>query len=371
MYRVVAVVLCATPLLAQAVRNPQQLLKQAVQEQQAGKLDAAVRDYRTLLASYPNIPLLRSNLGAALAAEGDYTGAIVEYEKALKSQDNPQVRMNLALAYYKSTDLASAIGELKTVHAAEPANLQAAMLLADSYLQLGKNREVVELLSPLESTQGNNDAFIYLLGTALIRDKQVDKGQRLVDKILRNGDSAEARLMLGTAKLMVSDFAGARDDFQKAVALNPNLPDVNAYYGEALLSTGDQANARLAFERELKSNPNDFEANLHLGVLLRHDQDYDGALKYLHHALVIRPGDPGVRYQLATIELERDQIPEAQRDLESLVKDQPDFIEAHVSLATVYFREKRKEDGNRERAIFAKLNAARQARNEIAAKPAQ
>ena len=108
-----------------------------------------------------------------------------------------------------------------------------------------------------------------------------------------------------------------------------------------------------------------------MGALLRQDEDYAGSLKYLGHALQLRPGDLGVRFQIASVELAQGQLREAERDLESLVKDSPQFIEAHVLLATLYYREKRKADGDRERAIYAKLNEARQAKNEIAAKPAQ
>ena len=36
-------------------------------------------------------------------------------------------------------------------------------------------------------------------------------------------------------------------------------------------------------------------------------------------------------------------------------------MEAHVSLATVYYRLKRKADGDRERATVLKLNAEKQA----------
>ncbi len=124
---------------------------------------------------------------------------------------------------------------------------------------------------------------------------------------------------------------------------------------------------RLAIRRErarrscesCNSIPNNFESNLRLGVIFRNDENYDAALKYLHRALQIRPADPGVRYQIASIEVSRDQLDAACRDLEALVKDSPDFMEAHVSLATVYFRQKRKADGERERAIYAKLNAQR------------
>jgi tetratricopeptide (TPR) repeat protein len=153
------------------------------------------------------------------------------------------------------------------------------------------------------------------------------------------------------------------------VELNPKLPDLYAYYGLALLGTGDEAAAEKAFATELQTNPGNFESNLRLGALLRQDGQNDQALKYLTQALRIRPGDPGVRYQIASLELSVGQTAQARRDLESLVKDQPQFLEAHVSLATVYYREGNKAAGIRERAVVAKLNQERRATNEIAAKP--
>ena len=53
--------------------------------------------------------------------------------------------------------------------------------------------------------------------------------------------------------------------------------------------------------------------------------------------------------------------------LEKVVKQSPQFLEAHVSLAQVYYRLKRKADGDRERAIVQKLKAeqdAKQTRGE-------
>ena len=107
-----------------------------------------------------------------------------------------------------------------------------------------------------------------------------------------------------------------------------------------------------------------------MGVLLRQDEDNDAALRYFQHALDVRPGDFGARYQIAVVELATGKLGDAQRHLETLVKEAPQFTEAHVSLATVYFRQTRKADGDRERAIVAKLNAERQA-NEPTVKTAQ
>ena len=365
MYPVVLLLLCVLSAYAQ---SPQELLKQAVTAQQSGDLDTAIKGYRTLLEKYPNIPEIRSNLGAALAAKGQYAEAVTEYRRALTLKENDQVRLNLALAYYKTGDLSSAVDNLQKIYAKSPANTQVLTVLGDSYLQLGRYKDVIKILAPVQQADPENPAWNYMLGTALIRDGQINQGQLIIDKILRKGESAEVHFLMGTTKYMTMDFSGARDDFAKAVSLNPELPDLFSYYGMALLATGDQEGARKAFERELQSNPNNFESNLHLGVLLRNDENYDGALKYLNHALQVRPADPGARYQIASIELSRDQLTDACRDLESLIRDSPDFMEAHVSLATVYFRQKRKADGERERAIYAKLNAKRRQANEVAVK---
>jgi tetratricopeptide (TPR) repeat protein len=362
--------LSTNQLTGQTQWGPGEILKEAASLHRAGQLEQAIEDYRIFLEKYPDVAPVRSDLGAALAGAGRYEEAIAEYKRALQLKPLPQVQLNLALAYYKSAKLSLAVAELKKVREEMPGDLRPVMLEADCYLRLGENKRVIELLTPVQQTNGDDLAIIYMFGTALVRDGQMEKGQILIDRILKNGDSAEARLLLGTTKLMVNDFSGALVDLQRSVELNPNLPEVYAYYGVALLSTGDQAGAQEAFEHALRDDANNFDANLRVGLLLRKDEKFDEALKYIRHALEIRPGDVGVRYQIASIELSVGQVEEARSHLESLVAEAPNFTEAHVSLATAYYREKRKADGDRERAIVEKLNAEKQA-NEKGVKVAQ
>lgn len=350
-------------LPGQTARTPEDLLTEAESLRRAGKLDQAIKDYRLLLKRYPDIAPVRSDLGAALAAAGSYEEAIVEYERALKLQPIPQIRLNLALAYYKTNKLALAVESLKKVHEEMPNDLRIVMLLADCYLRLGENKKVIELLDPLQPTHGDNLALVYMLGTALVRDGQVARGQIIIDKILRNGDSAEAWLLLGTTKLMAHDAPGAVVDLQKALELNPNLPSAHSLYGRALRHMGNPEDAKTAFHAELSLNPNDFDANLYLGVILKEEEQFEEALPFLKHALEVRPGDLGVLYQIAALHLAARAFNDAQRELESLVKVSPEFLEAHVALATLYYRLKRKEDGDREQVIVARLTAEQQARD--------
>ena len=346
-----------------AQEAPQQLMRQAVEEQQAGRFAEAVTDYRTLVKQFPNIFEIRSNLGAALAGEGQYADAITEYQKALAIRPNSAVRLNLALAYYKSGELPKAVDTLKQVHAEDPVNLQATELLADCYLQLGQNQNVISFLTPIWDEHPEDDALTYLLSTALVRNGQIAEGERIIDRILKNGDSAQARLLMGTAKYMTADYPGAKADLEKAIQLDPHLPDVYSYYGRTLFDSGDHAGSQKAFEKELQLDPNDFVSNLDMGILLRANEKYEDALPYLRHALELRPGDPNVRYEISMIEMLQGQLAEAARDLESLTRDHPDFREAVWQLATVYTRMGRKEDAERERAIYGKLNAANQAKD--------
>jgi tetratricopeptide (TPR) repeat protein len=361
--RALGLLVCLGSLLwAQPRSSAEDILRRAIQLHQSGDVEGAIREYRAYLKLNPDSVMARSNLGAALSRSGHYEEAIGEYKRALEiDPDSVPIRVNLALSYYKTAQLSSAAEQLATATARQPSNRQAVFLLAACELQLGDYKKVIELLSPLEKESPDDKGLIYLLGTALIRDKQPSRGQVLVDRILRDGDSAEARLLLGTTKMNAQEYAEALVDLKKAVELNPQLPDVYSYYGLALLTTGDVAAASDAFRKELESNPNDFVSNLQLGAVLKQDQRYDEARRFFERALRVRPGDPAVRYQLATLDLLAGMLDQACAKLEQLIKETPQFVEAHVSLATVYYRLKRKADGDRERELVLKLNAESQA----------
>jgi len=340
-------------------------LRRAIALHQSGDIEGAIQAYRQYLAVRPESAMALSNLGAAYARTGRYQEAVVQYRRALKLQPaNPGVQLNLALAFYKTGQTELAAAELEKVHRAAPAELQPVLLLADCWLAMGENKKVVELLTPVAQQRPGDLAVAYQLGMALVRDNQPERGQVLIDRILRNGDSAETRLLMGTTKLNARDFPAALVDLAKAVELNPGLPDVYAYYGQALLRTGDPASATAAFRKALEANPFDFTANLQLAVLLKEDDHFDEAAACLRRALQIRPNDIGARFQVAGIALKEDKLDAARQDLESIVKDSPAFTEAHVALATVYYRLNRKTDGDRERATVQKLNAAAQAKQQ-------
>ncbi len=262
-------------------------IQHAIELQRAGDLEGAAREYRDFLASNPNQPGIHSNLGVVLTQLGRFEDAVKEYNEALRlDPSNSGVKLNLALAYYKSGRIPEAVSQLSTLQAGD----QVTLLLADCYLRTGENKKVIALLQPLREQKPDDLGVSYLLGTALIRDGRVADGQVVIDRILKDSNSAEAHFLIGSQMFAAKDFPSAIKEFQAAAALNPNVPSLQSYYGQALLNTGDPDAASLAFRKELARDPNDFDANFHLAEILMQRGKTDEAAPLLERADRVRPG---------------------------------------------------------------------------------
>ncbi len=358
-----AVALLPAGAAAQTGTDPEELFARGVQLHQAGDILGAIQAYQEALAKEPGRIDARSNLGAAYVHLGRYADAIEQYRKALEADpDNTRVRFNLALALYKAASVPEAAEELKRVVDRDARNKSARLLLADACLQMGQEGLVVSLLSGRDAEFGDDRLFAYVLGSALVRRDDVQLGQAYIDRLFKGGDTAEAHLLLGAAQLRRQDFPAALPELERAVGLNPGLPTVYSLYARALMGMGRRDDASEAFRKELGRNPNDFDANLYLGLLTKDNDRLDESLDRLKRAGRLRPNDPRVLYGLGALYLRTGRVEEAQRNLETLVQAVPDYTQGHVLLAMVYYRQKRKELGDREQAIVQKQKEERQAR---------
>ncbi len=351
----VPVLLLVGAALAQDA-DPEQLFREAAEAQQHGDNALAVEKYQALIKLRPDSVAAHANLGAALTQLRRFDEAIAEYERALAgAPDQVQIRANLALAYYKAGRIDRAAAEFERLHGLAPEEKRFTLLLADCWLQQGENRKVIALLEPLDAQNRDDLTFSYLYGTALMREDRTERGQEVMDRILRNGDSAQARILMASARMKMQDWKGAKADLERAIEIDPALPGVHSLLGVVMDELMDTT-ASVQYQKELEVNPNDFSANFHLGVYALHDNRVEAAEAYLVKAVDMRPGDPGALLQLANVRSAQGRREEARQILEGVVQRYPDFREAHVVLASVYYRLKRKDDGDRENEIARKLS---------------
>ena len=341
--------------------GPDQLFSSAIVAQQYGDYVTAIQDYQKFLKLRPNMVEARANLGAALAHEGRFDEAIVEYRRALSSAPgNKEIQMNMGLAYYKKGDLANARVVFEEVHKAMPSNVQIAILLGDSEVRLDQAAAAATMLMPMETANAANPDFEYVLGTAMIQSGGRREGVARLEKVAESTHNADAYLLAGSTLLDLNDFAHAKADLEQALSLNPNLPRIYSLTGMARDLTGDATAAEPAFREALKRDPDDFNANMYLGAILYKRRQMEESRTYLDRALKLNPGSATARYEMAMWKSTSGQYADAAKDLEELVKTNPDWLQPHIELANVYYRLHRPADGAKERAIVAKLNEDQQ-----------
>ena len=365
----VFVYLLAAGLARAQEDSGQQALKHAVELHQAGHYAEAITEYQAFLKAHPEAVAVRSNLGAALAHEGRYTEAIQEYKQALAAEPtNYGIRLNLALAYYKMSEVEQALKEFEAVYAIQPASApehrQLLLLLSECYLRRGDDTKVIALLDPLADADPNDLALAYLLGTALLHQGQDQRGALMIERILRNGDTAEAHMLMGFTRMKANDKKGATEEVDRTIALNPNLPEAYSLRGRLAYLAADLDGAEAAFRKALSLDPTAFDPLLWLGTLLREESKLPEARSRLEQAGQLRPKEIRVRYQFALLCSDEGDDKRAAELLKDLIKDAPEYTEAHRSLSTIYFRLGRAADGRQERKIAEEMDAAIQAREQ-------
>jgi tetratricopeptide (TPR) repeat protein len=338
-------------------QSADQLYKDAISADERGDASRAISLYEQLVGLQPNSVPVRSNLGAALARVGRYADAVRQYQEALKRDPkNSIVRINLALAWYKQGEFDKTASELQSERKDHPENQQSLYLLADCYLRLGRNLDAIKLLEPEYQANPDDRAADYALGTALIRDGQIQRGELVIDRILRDGNTAESRLLMGEAQFAAGDYKAASASLRQALEMNPRLPSAWSLYGRALLGNQDSPGAKNAFQRALELDGNDFAANLYLGAVLRVEGNSLEAAPYIKRALQLRPASPEARFQAGALAAVTGKLDEARKELEELEKKWPDFLEVHVQLAAIYARLNLQRESQHERQVVLQLN---------------
>lgn len=347
----------------------QELLSRALELHQSGHYTEAIAAYQSYLKSHPEAAAVRSNLGAALAHESRYSEAIREYTLALKAQpSNYGIRFNLALAYYKTGNLDGAIRNFEAVYAVVPANdpqrRQVSLLLAECYLRRGEDERVIAMLSPIADADPSDLTVAYLLGTALLHRGEDERGALMIQRILGKGDTAEAHMLMAYTRMKANDHKGATAELDRAIALNPRLSEAFSLRGRLEFIDSNLPAAETAWRAALKLDPNHFESLLLLGTLLRQQGRLKESHSLLEHAFHLQPKEIRVRYQFAIQYSTEGNDTRAAALLESLIKDAPEYIEAHRSLSAIYFRIGRPAEGRKERKAAEELDQALQGHDQ-------
>jgi tetratricopeptide (TPR) repeat protein len=103
-------------------------------------------------------------------------------------------------------------------------------------------------------------------------------------------DLAAAHNALGERLAESGDPGRAEQEFRAALRSEPDLPDAQSNLGHALAARREWGEAAWYFERAVKRTPKDADTRLNYGVALRALRRDDDALREFEAALKLRPG---------------------------------------------------------------------------------
>src|SRR5207245_9340732 len=114
-------------------------------------------------------------------------------------------------------------------------------------------------------------ALAYLLGTALLHQGKGQRGALIIERSFRNGATDEAHMLMAFTRMKANEKKSATEEVDRALALNPNLPEAYSLRGRLAFLASDLDGAEAAFRKALALDPTAFDALLWLGTLLRQE----------------------------------------------------------------------------------------------------
>ena len=179
--------------------------------------------YKNWLAVDKNNVNARITYAKFLAKEGDSLGAIDQYRVAVALDDSSSSKLKLAEFLVEQKDLYGAIGQLQEYLKLEPNNLNALVLLANVFKDLGIQEQAINTYKKIIAFQYDNNLAYYNLGLLYQQDKKYEEAQNYLLKSIEINDKyAPAYYALGISFLTSSQKDQAREYFQKYLQVDPN-----------------------------------------------------------------------------------------------------------------------------------------------------
>lgn len=332
--------------------------------EQQGKIVEAEQAWRAYSRTHPADPEAYAHLGLLESRQEHYAEAAPLYRKAL--QINPAIpglRLNLALALFKGSQLKEAIPQfeslLKSAKPESPDAQRYAILLGMSHYGLAQYSEAVPFLKQAAKQDQQNLPLRLALAHSCLWSKQYACVMEVYHEILTlNAESAEADMLAGEALDEMKDNEGSTKMFRAAAKANPKEPNVHFGLGYLLWTQKQYPEAMAEFQAELANDPEHAQAMLYLGDTKLQLNKPEEARPLLEQAVKLDPSQWLAHLDLGIIDSDAGKNEAALRELELAAKQKPDDVNVHWRLARLYRAVGRKEDAKLEFDKASKLNKA-------------
>ncbi|SRR5579871_791149 len=324
------------------------LLQSGTEAQKKGDLDDAIADFRKAADASPSSSVVLLELADAYMRKQDYGAAIPPLKRAAElSPDSLPVHQLLGFALLSQGYAAEAIPHLEIAH--ESGALGVAQLQADQPAEA-----VINLKNALAKNPDDPDLTYYLARAAATLSSELN------EKLLaQSSQTARGHQVLGQSYYSEKMFSEAEREYEKAIALRPDLPGLHLELGEIYAASSQWTQAEDQLRRETKLQPGNAEAAYRLGDVLLQQGKMQEAAEELHRSDSLHPDMPETLFALGRALLISD--PDAaERALErviSLEKQSPLAGKAYLQLATAHRKQGKRELAARDMEEYNRIRS--------------
>ncbi len=292
--------------------------------------------------------LEKYNAGLA-SSLSDPEGAARSFQDALAEDPKfHQAAFNAALAYEQANKLAEA--EQAYRHAMEikesfqPAVVNLAMLM----IRTGREGEAEQLLEREAQKDKFNCMIKGRLASIYLQSGRKKEAARItVDTLELDDKNIDAQLNMAMIFFGEGKFELAQKALLTAKDIDPNQGAIYNLLGNVLLSRGDIYAARENYERAVQLRPDLWEARINLAALLNEMRNPEKAEENLRVAEKLRPDHAPIYVNLGNSLRAQRKFAEAQAAYEKALELDPKWVEVYFNLAILKLDDNTQQFENR------------------------
>ena len=261
---------------------------------------------------------------------GDFNQAVEDLQKSKNINANPNIRMELAMAYHRIGRLAAAIGELVEALKNQQAPPRVRTMLEQLYLQAGRTTELKQFYDETLQKYPDSGIWCFRAGQFALQEKRYEQAEQLLGKAwelsqgqggyvraldkyleaLWHGEKYEELLkyaakyidtkfapiayaQMGQARFMMGSKATAMDYYRKAIEKCGTNDELIIGILQNMSKIVGQMEALKWCNEKLRTSPDSMAANLMMFKLTQQRGEYNKALQYIDKFLsLVDPENP-------------------------------------------------------------------------------
>ncbi len=279
--------------------------------------------------------------GSLKESKGQFADAVLDYQEALRYDQDPAIYFALAKNYAQLRRFAPAVENANDAIKRDSSKIEYRELLAQIYINSGQFEKAVNEYRAIVRIDPQNVPATYTLAQLLARVKPLEALELYNSLVVRQGPTWEVLMQVAQLNSVLQRYDKAADAFEQMLKIDPSNLTLKKNLADVYLRLKQYDKALVVLNDVLEKNPGNVMLRATLADVYLQQNDWQSAKKQLNIALQSDSLDPdthlriGVAFYAQTIK-DSLVIPEAIDVFKKYEKNYPNDSRPYVYLGVLH-----------------------------------